>query len=159
MAPLPPAARPSVTSELDAVMLTNAVLDALEALEPVIEQETAFLKEGDTSGALGLSSEKEEKARFYMQAIEVLKGNVIAVQRLRPDALALIRERHEAFGTVLAYNMQVLATARSVSEGIIREVSAEVAKAANPAGYDASMRGPRGSGRQKGAPLSVSKKV
>ncbi len=69
-----------------------------------------------------------------------MKANAIAVQRLQPEGLAEVRARHESFGEILAYNMQVLATARSVSESIIREVSAEVAKAASPEGY-----GPAGS--------------
>jgi hypothetical protein len=154
---LPPN-RPQVNSEQDAVALTNAVLDALEELEPIIEQETALLQNGETNAALALAPEKTEKAGAYVLAIETLKANIIAVQRFRPDAVSLIRERHDIFGVVLAHNMQVLATARSISESIIREVSSEVAKAANPSGYGPDRRpSAKGSGRTRGAPLAVSK--
>jgi hypothetical protein len=155
----PAPSRPSVQSELDAVTLTNAVLDALETLEPVIEQETALLKEGETSAALALSPDKMEKSRDYMRAIETLKDNVIAIQRFRPDALALIRERHDAFGAVLAHNMQVLTTARSVSESIIREVSAEVAKAGEAAGYGPTAKDASQDVRKRSAPLAVFKQA
>jgi hypothetical protein len=158
MAISPSLKRPQVNSEQDAVALTNAVLDALEDLEPVIEQETALLQNGDTSAALALAPEKTEKAGAYVLAIETLKANIIAVQRFRPDAVSLIRERHDMFGVVLAQNMQVLTTARAVSEGIIREVSSEVAKAANPAGYGPDRRpSAKNAGRTRGAPLAVSK--
>jgi hypothetical protein len=153
-----PPIRAVVTTEFDAVSLTNAVLDALEALEPVIEQESAFLSEGETAKAIALHSEKTEKAQDYLKAIETLKANVVAVQRLRPDALDLIRDRHDAFSVILAYNMQVLTTARSVSESIIREVATEVARAQDPAGYGPNAKS-RSASRPRSAPLAVSKQA
>ena len=149
--------RPEVRSDEDAVLLTNAALDALEALEPIMEEETELLKQGETRRAIDLTPIKEEAAKRYMTAIEVVKANAIALQRFRPDAIDMLRDRHEAFQSILALNMAVLTTARSVSEGLIREVSADVAKAMNTQGY-----GPQTSSTQKrqaSAPLALSKEV
>ncbi len=97
----PPPRPPAVTSEIEAVRLTNAVLDALEALEPLILEETALLAKGETEPRLRLPRQTEA-AGTYLQAIEAVKTNSIAMQRFRPDAVQLIRERHEGFAAILS---------------------------------------------------------
>jgi hypothetical protein len=156
----PSHSRVEVRSEADAVTLTNAALDAIDLLEPILVDETRLLSEGSTREALALTPAKEDAARGYITTIEAVKHNTIALQRFRPDAIEMIKERHQGFNQVMERNMAVLATARSVSESIIREVSAEVARASQPAGYGPGMR-PSNAGAKTpaSAPLAVSKKV
>ncbi len=140
--------------------LVDTALNALDLLEPIIGEETALLREGQTREALKLSTEKAQAAAQYTQALEALKGNAIALGRFAPDGLALLRHRHESFAELLAYNMAVLTTARSVSEGIMREISTEVAARENPVGYSANgamMRQARS--RIASAPIAVSKAI
>jgi hypothetical protein len=156
--PSPALNRPVIRSDAEAVMLTNAALDALEALEPVIERESALLAEGDANAAIALGKEKEGLARAYIQAIEAVKSNAIALRRLRPDAIDLLKERHDSFAGILAHNLQVLTTARSVSESIIREVSVDVARASKLPSYGPGSTQKRGGMRPvAGAPLAVAK--
>ena len=153
------APRRIATSE-DASTIVADALDALDRLEPLLTEETALLREGRMREALKLSADKAGAAAHYTRMLEALKGNAIALGRFAPDALALLRRRHESFSELLAYNMAVLTTARTVSEGIIREVSTEVAARANPVGYGATgMLEQRAQSRIVGAPLAVSKAV
>jgi hypothetical protein len=54
--------------------------------------------------------------------------------------VAELRERHGLFRALLQINLTVLATAHAVSEGIMRGVSAELARKATPQAYGASGR-------------------
>ncbi len=61
MAKLPPPPQARVETEKDAAALIVAVLDALEQLEPLIAEESALLKKGETAQALALSAEKNRQ--------------------------------------------------------------------------------------------------
>ena len=157
-APRLPAAK--VLNAEGAAALVETALAALDVLEPLIMEETALLREGQMRDALKLSADKAGAAAAYTRALEALKGNAITIGRFAPDGLALLRLRHESFSELLAYNMAVLTTARSVSEGIIREVSTEVAARSNPVGYGANgLKEQSAQQRLAGAPLAVSKAV
>jgi hypothetical protein len=154
------APRPIVRTAEEAVTLTNAALDAMDVLQPILERETALLAEGETAQALSLTADKDLAAQSYITLVEAVKANTIALQRLRPDAIALIKERHLDFEAVMNRNLAVLSTARSVAESIMREVSAEVAKAASPQAYGPGMTPARAAARtSNSAPLAISKKI
>jgi hypothetical protein len=148
-----------VTNAEEAKALLDLALTSLDALEPIIAEETALLKEGMTREALRLSIEKAQAAGAYTRTLEALKGNAIAIGRFAPDELALLRRRHDTFSELLAYNMTVLTTVRSVSEGIMREISTEVGAKANPSGYDTSGRSPQRNVSQSSSPIAISKAV
>lgn len=131
-------AMPRVVNAIEAGRLVEVALAALDRLQPVIMEETAHLKAGQVQSALALESRKVEASRDYGLALQALKTNAIALGRFAPDGVALLRQRHDAFSDVLALNMAVLATARSVSEGLMRELAADVGRGRSPAGYDAS---------------------
>ena len=153
-------AQSRVLSAEGAAALVETALAALDVLEPLIMEETALLREGQMRDALKLSAEKAGAAATYTRALEALKGNAITIGRFAPDGLALLRLRHESFSELLAYNMAVLTTARSVSEGIIREVSTEVAARSNPVGYGANgLKEQRNQHKLASAPIAVSKAV
>jgi hypothetical protein len=154
------APRPIVRDADDAVALTNAALDAMDVLQPILERETTLLADGDTQEALKLTVDKDLAAKSYITLIEAIKTNTVALQRLRPDAIALLKERHVDFEAVMNQNLAVLSTARTVAESIIREVSAEVAKAASPQAYGPGMALSRAAAKTPtSVPLAISKKI
>ena len=152
--PAPP--RPRVTNRTEAEALIVSALDALDALAPLVETETREMQAGRMRQALESAPAKDEAARRYAELVALLKSNVIAIGRFAPDAIELLKRKHQEFSERLQVNAAVLSTARAVSEQIIREVSAESSGAHNPQGYGA--RGQAASAYQsRVSPLSVSK--
>ncbi len=129
--------RARITTAADAQTLVTAALDALDTLEPIVETETRILKAGQIREALTLTEAKTKAAADYLELIETLKGNAIALGRFRPPGLDLLKRRHQGFADSLALNAAVLSTARTVSESLIRELSSEIAGSINPQGYGA----------------------
>lgn len=148
-----PDPRPRVTKSGEAETLVASALDALDRLEPLIESETVLFKSGKVRDALGMAMEKNSAAQEYTRCLEMLKTNAIAIGRFQPERLDELRSRHEAFSKKMALNMAVVATARTVSEGLLRELADNVGKNASPRTYHRT-----GVNRKPGtAPLAVSK--
>ncbi len=148
-----PDARLRISTPEDAETLVSSALEALNRLEPLIDEETRLFKSGKVRDALGMAVDKNEAAQTYTRCLEHLKTNAIAIGRFQPDQLDHLRERHEAFSSKMALNMAVVATARTVSEGLLRELADTVGNNASPKTY---FRG--GVMRKPGtAPLAISK--
>lgn len=115
----------------------NAITDQLTA---AIEQETAHVRAGRLRDAAGLGEAKADLARQY--AVESMRIVTIRdfIAGHLPGVIPALRERHTVFQSLLQANMTVLATARAVSEGIIRGVSGELARKRMPSTYGASGR-------------------
>lgn len=142
-----------VSKPEEAEQLVASAVSALDRLEPLIEEETRLFKLGKVRDALGLAVEKNEAAETYTRCLEALKNNAIAIGRFQPEGLDGLRERHEVFSTTMALNMAVVATARTVSEGLLRELAETMGQNSGPKTYH---RG--GVSRKAGtAPLSLSK--
>jgi hypothetical protein len=156
--PLRPDTRPRAATLQEAEALVSEALAALDVLQPLVVEETARLGDGAIRDALGLSETKGAAARRYGLAIEAIRANGVALGRFRPPSLALLRLRHEAFARDLDLNMAVLATARTVSESLVRELATDVAKARSPQGYGAGGQAPGGY-RTPVQPLAVTRSV
>lgn len=147
--------RLKVTRAEDAEQLVASALDALDQLEPLIDDETRLFKAGKAREALALAVEKNRAAQAYTLCLETLKHNAIAIGRFQPPNLEELRSRHEGFSSKMALNMAVVATARTVSEGLLRDLADAVGQNASPKTY---VRG--GITRKAGtAPLSISKAI
>lgn len=145
-----------VTSPEEAQRLVASALEALDALEPLIEEETTRFRAGLVREALALALEKNEAAGRYTRCLEALKSNAIAIGRFQPPDLEALRARHEVFQGKMALNMAVVATARTVSEGLMRELADALGQNATPKVYAA--RG--GITRKPGTtPLAISRAV
>jgi len=153
-----PDPRPRAATPDEAEALVDAALESLEALEPVIIEETTLLQGGRMDEALNLVERKGPAAQRYQRALEDLKSNAVAIGRFAPPSLALLRQRHASFAELMSLNMAVLGTAKTVSESIIRELATDLAQAAAPQGYGALGR-PTAGYRTPVAPLAVSKKL
>jgi hypothetical protein len=149
-------AMPRVISAEDAEAIAVEALDALEALSPVIAEETALLKSGRIKEALDLTGRKGEAAARYQRALQEIKANAVALGRFAPPSLSLLRRQHESFAEVMELNMVVLGTTKTVSESLMRELAAQVGHGQQPQGYGAYGQ-QTGAYRPQATPLSVSK--
>jgi hypothetical protein len=150
--------RPRASTVEDADGLVQAALRALDELEPLIVQETELLRDGRLHPALDVSERKAPAAQNYQRALEDIKANTIALGRFIPASLSILKERHEQFAALLALNMAVLGTAKTVSESIVRELATDIGRARSPQGYGITGHAPGGY-RTPAAPLSVSKSL
>ena len=145
--------RQRISKPEDAEQLVQSALTALERLEPLIARETALFRSGKVRDALSLAMDKNDAAQGYTRCLELLKTNAIAIGRFKPDGLELLKKRHELFADSMSMNMAVVATARTVSEGLLRDLADVVGKNASPRVYAKGMIV-----RKPGtAPLSLSK--
>lgn len=143
-----------VSTPDEAEQLVASAVDALDRLEPLIDEETRLFKVGKVREALGMAVEKNEAAFAYTRCLEALKTNAIAIGRFQPEDLDALRSRHEAFSSKMALNMAVVATARTVSEGLLRDLADSIGQNSSPKVY--ASRG--GITHKPGtAPLSLSK--
>jgi hypothetical protein len=142
-----------ITKPDEAERLVRSALLALDRLEPLVEEETRLMRIGKVRPALAMAVEKHKAAQVYTRCLELLKGNAIAIGRFRPENLEMLRLRHQGFSKTMGINMAVVSTARTVSEGLVREL-------ADSLGRDRGIKtyAPSGVSRKKGTlPLSVSK--
>jgi len=88
-----------------------------------IEAETQLLRAGKLRAAGELQSNKSELAKAYVAGIAEFKNNAVALGRLAPTSIEVLRERHEEFRSMLQINLAVLATAREVAQDLVRTVA------------------------------------
>lgn len=119
------------------------------------------MKDGRIGEALEREIRKTELAGAYMRGLETVKANAVALARFAPDDVQLLKDAHLAFGDLLQTNQAVLATARAVSETIVRDLAKDAGRTSQPQGYGSTGYGavapapqPRATG-----PIMVSKKL
>jgi hypothetical protein len=134
----PPAAGHKPLSRADAERLCAEIGGILDRLVPLVAEETRLVRGAKIVAAGGLQEAKAELSRLYAMALEALRANAAAISRHVPVLVDQLRRRHEAFQAELQVNMAVLATARSVSETLVRGVAEEVASRAAPKTYGAT---------------------
>ena len=147
---------PRPSSRTDAERLVEGVLATLAALETVLADETALVRAGKIAEGLAQEEHKAVLAARYLRELETVKGNAVALARFAPAAVERLKTAHSGFGRTLEANRMVLATARAVSEGLIKTVSDELDRASRPATYAPSAAAPR---QQRSAPLILSKSL
>jgi len=148
-----PAAR--ILGRDDAERLVAGVLATMADLEKVLANETAHVRVGRIRDGLAEEARKSELASAYMRGLEAVKANAIALARFAPEALARLKAAHGAFGRVVETNQTVLATARAVSENLVKGVADEMNRLSRPQGY--GLPGAQAPRPQRSEPLILSK--
>jgi hypothetical protein len=146
-----------IAGRADAEQLVAGVLATMTELEQLLAAETAHVRVGRLREGLSQETRKGELAASYMQGLEAIKANAIALARFAPDALERLKAAHAAFGETVSTNQVVLATARAVSESLVKGIAEEMNRHARPQGY-----APAGYGARRPAssePLVVSKSL
>jgi hypothetical protein len=153
--------RPRVVTAAEAEALVDSIAETLAALSQVIGEETQLMRDGAIADALACEPRKTALAGSYMRGLEVVKANAVALARFTPQGVQRLKAAHMAFGELIETNQMVLATARAVSETIVRDLAKESGKLAQPQGYGrtgygaaAPMPTPRSAG-----PIVVSKRL
>jgi hypothetical protein len=131
----PPRERRSIATREEADRFLAAFADTMGELERVLEHETRELSAGRIRSGLSQEERKGALAAGYLQGLEHARANAVAIARLAPEAASRLKEAHHGFRAALERNQAVLATARAVSEGLVKGVAEEMAKRTRPAGY------------------------
>ena len=142
----------------EADRLITGVLAIMTDLEKVLLNETAHVRVGRIREGLAEEARKSELASAYMRSLELVKANAIALARFAPDALERLKTAHAAFSQVIETNQTFLATARAVSENLLKSVADEMSRLTLPQGYGPA--GPHAARpAAKAEPLLVSKRL
>lgn len=146
-----------VASPADAQALIGELRETMAALEKVLTVETEHLRVGRINDGLAESDRKSALTSAYLQGLEALKANAVALARFAPQGLEILKTEHAAFARVIETNQIVLATARAVSENLVKGISEELGRSQRPQVYGAS--GPQHRPTTGATPLLVSKNL
>ena len=149
------AAAPRILGRDDAERLVAGVLAVMADLEKVLANESAHVRVGRIRDGLAEEAKKSELASAYMRGLETVKANAIALARFAPEALERLKAAHAGFGRAVETNQTVLATARAVSESLVKSVADEMNRLSRPQGYGPA--GPQVARPQRSEPLVLSK--
>ncbi len=153
-----PGPSPRVSTREEAARLVAGVLEHLGGLEKLIEVETANLRAGRIRDALSTQERKAELTGHYLRGLEAVKANAVALARFVPGELERLKGAHAGFSRVVEVNQVVLATARAVSESLVKGIADEMSRAAAPQGYGPAS-GYGAARPAAGTPLVVSKQL
>ncbi len=151
-----PAPIPMASTPAEARKLAENLMDVMSALLGVIERETELVRAGKIREAMASEAKKAELSRRYVNAVAHLKASHSYLSATAPELLTTLHRHHDMFRAMLQINLTVLATAHSVSEGIIRGVHGEMQKKSMPQTYTSAGQRTAPNPR-RAAPLSVSR--
>ena len=120
--------------------LCTRILTTMDQLNAVLERETELVRAGKLIKASDLQPNKTSLAAVYVADMNDARANALALGRLAPDDVAQLHRRHKEFRAMLQINMAVLATAREVSEDIMKSVAQAVGAKETASGYSLSGR-------------------
>jgi hypothetical protein len=129
------AERVRITTAPEASELVDMIMSTLHSLAHVIGEETQLMRDGKIAAALDREARKTELAGNYMRGLEVLKANAVALARFVPEQVTRLKGAHQEFGELLETNQAVLATARAVSETIVRDLAKDSGRSPQAQGY------------------------
>lgn len=127
--------RPRVAAVPEARALIDTVLETLAGLSHVVGEETELVRAGRLPEAMEREPRKTELAGLYMRGVEQVKLNAVALARFVPDDVRRLKAAHLDFQELIATNQIVLATARAVSESIVRELATDANRPMKAASY------------------------
>ena len=131
---------PAITSQAEATAVMIEIRNLMIELCDIVEEETALVRAGRLTSAGKVADRKSELARAFMTHATRVRSSARYLARATPQLLDQLRQQHEQFRAKLQINLTVLATARAVSEGILRGVSNELARRSTVQTYGASGR-------------------
>jgi hypothetical protein len=152
--------RPRIASAVEAERLIETVMETLSALSHVVGEETGLVKAGRLKDAMEREARKAELAGTYMKGVEQVKLNAVALARFAPEKVKRLKTAHLAFQELIDLNQTVLATARAISESIMRDLAADTNRQNRAPGYGpAATVGAGVFARPNSGPLVISKSL
>lgn len=124
-----------------ATAFCDALAETVDALIRVLDEESKLVRSAQLSDAAVLQAKKSALSAQYGGQLQVLKHNAANMRDLSPEGVERLRRRQNALEEALQANMTVLATARTVSETLIRGIAANAAeKRGGPTVYGSNAR-------------------
>ncbi|MDP4004295.1 hypothetical protein [Methylobacterium sp. NEAU K] len=149
-----------IADRVTAEALVGGVLANMAALESVLAEEATHVRAGRLREGLAAAEPKTALAAAYMQGLEVAKANAVALKRFHPEGVEALRAAHRRFATAVEANQSVLASAKTVSEGLIKSLAEEIGRAQMPTGYGRQAPAPSPYGRGvRSGPLVLSRNL
>lgn len=151
-----------ISDRASAQSLVSGVLASLEALEAVLARESGHIRVGRLREGLAETERKTGLSAAYLQGLEAIKANAIALARFAPEGIAALKAAHARFTQGVETNQAVLATARTVSEGLVKTLADEMNRARTPTVYGRPSQGPSPYGRSgvaRSQPLVLSRNL
>lgn len=130
-----PGAPPRVVDRASAEQLVAETLEVMRGLEAALEAETDRVRAGRLREAFANGEAKGALSAAYLRGGEAVKANAVALARHAPDGVERLRAASRRFNAVVATNQTVLATARSISEALLKGMSDELNRASMPRTY------------------------
>ncbi len=158
LAPDPRAVR--ILDKASADAFVTALMATMRDLDAVLASESDTVRAGRIREAMVDAPRKAELASAYLNGLEAAKANAIALARFAPNGIETLKAAHRRFAAVVETNQAVLATARTVSEGLIRTLADELGKASASSVYGRATAAPSPYGRNAArAPLVLSRSL
>lgn len=152
--------RPRISNALEAEKLIETVMETLGALSHVVGEETGLVKAGRLKDAMEREARKAELAGTYMKGVEQVKLNAVALARFAPEKVKRLKTAHLAFQDLIDLNQTVLATARAISESIMRDLATDTNRQNRAPGYGPTATVGAGVfARPNAGPLVISKSL
>ncbi|MDB5622301.1 MAG: flagellar protein FlgN [Devosia sp.] len=129
------AARLAARDSLSAEELCHNAEAALSALVDVMNKETTLLRAGHLRQAGTLTPDKTRLAQDYVGFARSIQRQGERLKHEAPAALDRLRLGHEQLATQMAENLRVLATARTVADDLLSDVSTLVGQQSRATTY------------------------
>jgi hypothetical protein len=152
------ASPPPIASAAEAAAVMGEIGKLMTELSDIVETETGLVRAGRVTAAAKMAERKGEVARAFTVHAARMRSSSGYLARTAPRMLDALRQQHELFRAKLQVNLTVLATARAVSEGILRGVSSELAKRSTVQTYGAGGRH-HTQERRPATPIAVSRSL
>jgi hypothetical protein len=154
----PPIPTPAIAGAAEATAVMMEISRLMTELCEVVEAETDLVRAGRVAASAKVAERKSELARAFMGNAARVRTSSGNLAHAAPPLLDALRRQHEELRTKLQVNLTVLATARAVSEGILRGVSNELARRSTVQTYGASGRH-HTQARRPATPIAVSRSL
>lgn len=151
-----------VVDRAGAQALVAELLGQLQELEAVMGRESDHVRVGRLREGLAETGRKTALSAAYLQGLETAKANAIALARFVPEGIETLKAAHRRFTGIVETNQVVLATARTVSESLVKTLAEEMSKARTPTLYGRPTHSPSPYGRagaSAGQPLVLSRNL
>lgn len=150
-----------LTDRAGSLTFLKGLFAVMRDLEAALVRESEGVRAGRIAEAMTGAPAKAQLAAAYTTGLEAAKANAIALARFAPEGLETLKLAQKRFAAVVETNQQVLATARAVSEGLIKALAEEVSRTRTPTVYGRPSHSPSpyGRGGANSGPLVFSRSL
>jgi hypothetical protein len=122
-------AKAPISEKEDVRRIVTALERIIDALDDILAEECALLREGKLQEATELVEAKNQLAIQYMLLQKTIVNNAPLVRDLSPQDAEELQRRHFLFQNTLRTNLAVVATAREVASELVQNVNKDVQQA------------------------------